>query len=167
MHSDCRPRTVILGGACVYTDKCFLENHMPRLKPYLSHRVVDVSTVRELAKRWYPSAVRQCPRADPAHRALDDIRYSINELRYYRESCFVPREQAPSPPQFAPAQWYCDQQQGSQPEPLRDHNNSADGARAVPCPRRGPPVHQPFYPSVALYSAPNCEAYLQHIQQMH
>ena len=146
MHSDCRPHTVILGGACVYTDKCFLEAHMPRLKPYLSHRVVDVSTVRELAKRWYPTAVRQCPRADPAHRALDDIRYSINELRYYRDSCFVPREQAP--PQYAPAHWYCEQQQqqqqrGPQPLPLRDHNDLAGGGHAPP-PHQMPHLYMPY-----------------------
>jgi oligoribonuclease len=88
-----RPRSAILAGACVYKDKEFLDAHMPRLQPLLSHRVVDVSSVRELAKRWHPMAQRACPRNDTAlHRALDDIRYSIEELRYYRTAVFQPAE---------------------------------------------------------------------------
>jgi len=84
-HRDERQR-VVLGGACVYKDKEFIERHMPLLSDYLSHRVIDVSTVRLLAWRWLPAVARAMPRgADVSHRALDDIRYSISELAYYRD----------------------------------------------------------------------------------
>ena len=86
-HADGR---AVLGGACVYKDKEFLDAHFPLLRPLLSHRVVDVSSVRELARRWHPSAARHCPRGTSSHRALDDIKYSIDELRYYRDACWKP-----------------------------------------------------------------------------
>ena len=87
-------RPAILGGACVYTDLAFIEARMPRLRELLSHRVVDVSTVRELARRWQPNVARNAPKSEngTAHRALDDIRYSIQELRYFRDACFKPME---------------------------------------------------------------------------
>jgi uncharacterized membrane protein YgcG len=84
-----------LAGACVYKDLEFIEVHMPRLRALLSHRVVDVSTVRALCRVWYPGAARRArgtlgSPADCQHRALEDIRYSISELRYYRQHCFKP-----------------------------------------------------------------------------
>lgn len=83
----------MLAGACVYKDLEFIDVHMPRLRALLSHRVVDVSTVRHLCRMWNPSAARQA-RGELSdskacmHRALDDVRYSINELRCYRKHCF-------------------------------------------------------------------------------
>ena len=76
----------------MYKDKEFLDRLMPSLRDSLSHRVVHVSTVRELARRWMPTAARNAPKGDVTHRALDDIRYSINECRYYREACWRPME---------------------------------------------------------------------------
>ena len=89
-HSDGRP--AVLGGACVYKDKQFLDTYMPMLRGLLSHRVVDVATVRELARRWQPSAARNAPKGETKHRALDDIRYSIEECRFYRDACWRPME---------------------------------------------------------------------------
>ena len=77
-----------LAGACVYKDKEFLDARMPRLRGRLSHRVVDVSSIRELAWRWTPRHVRHAPKGECAHRALDDIRHSIEELQYYRRAMF-------------------------------------------------------------------------------
>jgi oligoribonuclease len=77
-----------LAGACVYKDKEFLDACMPRLRGRLSHRVVDVSSIRELAWRWMPRQARQAPKSECAHRALDDIRHSIEELKYYRRAMF-------------------------------------------------------------------------------
>lgn len=87
-----RGRPAVLGGACVYVDKGFLDARFPLLAPHLSHRVIDVSSIRELAWRWHPSAARGAPKGESTHRALDDIRYSIAELRYYREACWRPLE---------------------------------------------------------------------------
>ena len=84
-------------GACVFKDIQFLEVHMPLLAGYLHHRTVDVSSVRELAKRWFPREFRECPRTGASHRALDDIRYSIDELRYYRRTIFRRHANADKP----------------------------------------------------------------------
>lgn len=90
-HAGGRP--AVLGGACVYKDLEFIARHMPTLRAKLSHRVVDVSTVRQLAWRWQPTAARHAPRGEgSSHRALDDIRYSIDELKYYRDTLFKPME---------------------------------------------------------------------------
>ncbi len=84
----------LLGGNSIGTDKTFLARDMPRVIDHLHYRVIDVSTVKELARRWYPRAYFQAPAKHGGHRALGDIRDSINELRYYREAVFVP---APGP----------------------------------------------------------------------
>ena len=86
-----------LAGACVYKDKEFLEAHMPRLRDLLNHRVVDVSTVRELGWRWNRPVMRSIPKPDSAcaHRALDDIRYSIEELRHFRDHLFASAVRTP------------------------------------------------------------------------
>mmetsp|Transcript_12438 Transcript_12438/g.31767 ORF Transcript_12438/g.31767 Transcript_12438/m.31767 type:complete len:261 (+) Transcript_12438:122-904(+) len=96
VSSHC-PDTVpaVLAGACVYKDLEFIEVHMPRLRALLSHRVVDVSTVRSLCRLWYPGPARRARASlsnatQCTHRALDDIRYSIRELKYYRQHCFRP-----------------------------------------------------------------------------
>jgi oligoribonuclease len=63
---------------------------MPELEAYFHYRNVDVSTIKELARRWYPEALASSPEKDSAHRALDDIRESINELTSYRATIFRP-----------------------------------------------------------------------------
>ena len=79
-----------LGGNTVGTDRGFLARDMPLLERYLHYRVIDVSTVKELARRWYPRAYFNAPAKTGGHRALADIRESVAELRYYREAVFVP-----------------------------------------------------------------------------
>jgi oligoribonuclease len=79
-----------LAGNSVGTDRGFLARDMPTLETYLHYRVVDVSSVKELARRWYPRAYYNAPKKLGHHRALTDIRESIAELRYYREAVFVP-----------------------------------------------------------------------------
>ncbi|TVL91674.1 oligoribonuclease [Streptomyces sp. SAJ15] len=80
-----------LCGNSVGTDRGFLGRDMPELEVYLHYRIVDVSSVKELARRWYPRAYFNSPEKNGNHRALADIRESIAELRYYREAVFVPQ----------------------------------------------------------------------------
>ncbi len=86
------PRSVPLCGNSIGTDRRFLAVHLPEIEEYLHYRSVDVSTLKELARRWNPSIVKGAPEKDTTHRALDDVRESIEELRYYREHLFVPAE---------------------------------------------------------------------------
>ncbi|MGL4177691.1 MAG: oligoribonuclease [Dermatophilaceae bacterium] len=79
-----------LGGNTVATDRAFLARDMPGLESHLHYRIVDVSSIKELARRWYPRAYFAAPAKTGGHRALADIRESIAELRYYREAVFVP-----------------------------------------------------------------------------
>lgn len=79
-----------LCGNSVGTDRGFLARDMPRLESHLHYRVIDVSSVKELARRWYPRVYFNSPEKNGNHRALADIRESIAELRYYREAIFVP-----------------------------------------------------------------------------
>lgn len=88
------PGKAQLGGNSVGTDKTFLARDMPELIEHLHYRIIDVSTIKELARRWYPRAYFQAPAKTGNHRALGDIKDSIDELRYYREAVFVP---APGP----------------------------------------------------------------------
>jgi oligoribonuclease len=83
-----------LAGNTVGMDKVFLERDMPELMSHLHYRVVDVSSIKELARRWYPRVFFNAPEKHGGHRALGDIRDSIRELKYYRETVFVP---APGP----------------------------------------------------------------------
>ena len=83
-----------LGGNTVSTDRGFLERDMPQLAGHLHYRTIDVSSIKELSRRWYPRAYFNAPAKHGGHRALADIRESIAELRYYREAVFVP---APGP----------------------------------------------------------------------
>ncbi|MDX3229818.1 oligoribonuclease [Streptomyces sp. ME19-01-6] len=80
-----------LCGNSVGTDRGFLLRDMPELESYLHYRIVDVSSVKELARRWYPRAYFNSPKKNGNHRALADIHESIAELRYYREAVFVPQ----------------------------------------------------------------------------
>ena len=77
-----------LAGNTVSFDRSFLEKHMPRLASHLHYRNVDVSTVKELARRWYSDEYRQAPKKTGGHRALGDIEDSIKELKYYRRTVF-------------------------------------------------------------------------------
>lgn len=85
------PRKAPLGGNTVGTDRNFLARDMPDLESHLHYRIIDVSSVKELARRWYPRAYFNAPAKSGGHRALADIRESIAELRYYREAVFVPQ----------------------------------------------------------------------------
>lgn len=90
-------RSVPLCGNSIGTDRRFLVKYLPEIEDHLHYRSVDVSTLKELARRWYPEALAAQPRKATAHRALDDIRESIAELRFYRERLFVPAEGTPDP----------------------------------------------------------------------
>ncbi len=84
------PKKSPLCGNSIATDRAFLARDLPRLDEYLHYRMIDVSSVKELARRWYPRAYFASPAKVGGHRALADIRESITELRYYREAVFVP-----------------------------------------------------------------------------
>ena len=80
-----------LCGNSIATDRGFLALQMPGLDDHLHYRMIDVSSVKELARRWYPRAYFASPEKNGGHRALADIRESIEELRYYRATVFVPQ----------------------------------------------------------------------------
>ena len=84
------PRKAQLAGNSVGTDRNFLVRDMPLVVDHLHYRVIDVSTIKELARRWYTRAYFQSPAKTGGHRALGDIEDSITELRYYRAAVFVP-----------------------------------------------------------------------------
>ncbi|MDQ4133501.1 MAG: oligoribonuclease [Actinomycetota bacterium] len=94
------PGTVPLCGNSIDTDRRFLVAHVPDVDRYLHYRSIDVSSIKELCRRWYPEAFAGAPKKQGAHRALDDIRESIVELSYYRDTIFRPTspEDEPSPP---------------------------------------------------------------------
>jgi oligoribonuclease len=83
-------RTVPLCGNSIATDRAFLARDMPELDGFLHYRMVDVSSIKELTRRWYPRVYFSQPQKGLAHRALADIKESIRELRYYRGTVFVP-----------------------------------------------------------------------------
>ncbi|WP_344030180.1 oligoribonuclease [Streptomyces luteireticuli] len=85
------PGKAPLCGNSVSTDRGFLLRDMPELEAHMHYRIVDVSSVKELSRRWYPRAYFASPKKSGNHRALADIRESIAELRYYREAIFVPQ----------------------------------------------------------------------------
>lgn len=78
-----------LAGNTIGTDRAFLAKYMPRVDAHLHYRSVDVSSIKELARRWYPPIYFHAPAKEGGHRALADIRESIRELRYYRKAVFV------------------------------------------------------------------------------
>ena len=82
-------RTAPLCGNSIATDRGFLARDMPNLDQYLHYRMIDVSSLKELAKRWYPRVYQSQPAKGLSHRALADIRESIQELAYYRQALFV------------------------------------------------------------------------------
>ena len=82
------PRTIPLCGNSIGTDRRFLAKYLPEIENFLHYRSVDVSTIKELVKRWYPGLEISRPTKNGAHRALDDVRESIRELKFYRENVF-------------------------------------------------------------------------------
>jgi oligoribonuclease len=84
------PKTAPLCGNSIATDRAFLARDMPALDEHLHYRMIDVSSLKELAKRWYPRVYQSQPVKGLAHRARADIRESIVELAYYRRTLFVP-----------------------------------------------------------------------------
>ena len=83
------PGKAPLAGNSVGTDRTFLVRDMPEVVEHLHYRIIDVSTIKELSRRWFPRAYFQSPDKTGNHRALGDIKDSIDELRYYREAVFV------------------------------------------------------------------------------
>lgn len=84
--------TVPLAGNSIGTDRRFLMRYLPEIEEWLHYRSVDVSTVKELCRRWYPDIFRRAPEKQTAHRAMDDIKESVAELSYYRDAIFSRRE---------------------------------------------------------------------------
>ncbi|MBU3706613.1 MAG: oligoribonuclease [Mycobacterium sp.] len=84
------PKTAPLAGNSIATDRGFLARDMPELDDYLHYRMIDVSSIKELCRRWYPRIYYGQPEKGLEHRALADIQESIAELRYYRRTAFVP-----------------------------------------------------------------------------
>jgi oligoribonuclease len=83
------PRTVPLCGNSIGTDRRFLAAQLPEIEGWLHYRSIDVSTLKELCRRWYPAALAKAPGKATTHRALDDIRESVAELAYYRSTIFA------------------------------------------------------------------------------
>ncbi|MGD8985785.1 MAG: oligoribonuclease [Desulfobacteraceae bacterium] len=90
LSRHCRQGKSPLCGNSVWQDRRFLIKHMPRLEAFLHYRNIDVSSIKELVRRWYPS-LAPYPK-EKTHLALSDIRESINELKYYREKIFLPKK---------------------------------------------------------------------------
>ncbi|WJZ03451.1 oligoribonuclease [Corynebacterium freiburgense] len=89
VEKHCEPQPLLAGNS-IATDRSFIRHHMPRLDAALHYRMIDVSSIKELARRWYPRAYYNQPTKGMAHRALADIVESIRELDYYRRSIFTP-----------------------------------------------------------------------------
>jgi oligoribonuclease len=86
------PGTAPLCGNSIGVDRRFLDRQLPELDQYLHYRSIDVSSLKELCRRWYPAVYKQRPNKRETHRALDDVRESIAELRYYRDTMLRPIE---------------------------------------------------------------------------
>ncbi len=88
-HVSAKDRPVLAGNS-IHQDRRFVRRYMPVLEKRLHYRMVDVSTIKELARRWFPAITSKQPQKKETHRALDDIRESIDELRFYRQHVFLP-----------------------------------------------------------------------------
>ena len=86
-----QPKTAPLAGNSIATDRSFIARDMPKLDSYLHYRMIDVSSIKELCRRWYPRVYYGQPVKGLAHRALADIHESIRELKFYRRTAFVPQ----------------------------------------------------------------------------
>ena len=92
------PGTAPMCGNSIGVDRRFLDRYLPDLDKYLHYRSIDVSSIKELCRRWYPTVYQKRPSKAEAHRALDDIRESVAELRYYRDTIMRPPAETASPP---------------------------------------------------------------------
>ena len=90
--SHVKPGTAPLCGNSISVDRRFLDRYLPELDQYLHYRIIDVSSLKELCRRWYPEIYKGRPDKKEAHRALGDVHESIGELRYYRDTMLRPRE---------------------------------------------------------------------------
>lgn len=86
----CLSQEAPLCGNTIYTDRMYLKKYMPTLESYLNYRVIDVTSVKEIVRRWYPNNPYSFFKKPETHRALADIRSSIDELKYYRDHFFLP-----------------------------------------------------------------------------
>ena len=84
----CNPKTALLCGNSVWMDKTFLSVHMPQLNDFFHYRIIDVSTLKELARRWYPHEKLEVTTKSENHRALEDVLESIEEIKHYRKVMF-------------------------------------------------------------------------------
>ena len=98
-HVGAKERPVLAGNS-IHQDRRFIRRYMPKLDARLHYRMVDVSGIKELARRWFPAIIAKQPAKKDTHRALDDIRESLEELRYYRVNVFV----QPPPPATDPTE---------------------------------------------------------------
>ncbi|MEO6713450.1 MAG: oligoribonuclease [Mycobacteriales bacterium] len=96
-------RSAPLCGNSIATDRGFLIKYMPDIDKHLHYRMIDVSSIKELARRWHPKIYQKAPVKGGGHRALADILESVEELRYYRSAMFVPPEPVEEPVGTAPA----------------------------------------------------------------
>jgi oligoribonuclease len=92
-----------LAGNSIGTDRRFLATQLPEIEEYLHYRSVDVSTIKELCRRWYPQVAKTAPEKKGGHRALQDIVESVAELAFYRSAIFVPTPSTPPPTPSTPA----------------------------------------------------------------
>merc|ERR1712150_40566 len=88
LKKHCKKKRCPLAGNSVHVDRQFLLREMPKLTDYLSYRIIDVSSIKELATRWFPKITSTIPKKKLAHRALEDIIESIDELKFYRKNVF-------------------------------------------------------------------------------
>jgi oligoribonuclease len=91
------PRSVPLAGNSIGTDRRFLAAQLPAIEDWLHYRSVDVSSIKELCRRWYPDVLTKAPGKETTHRAMDDIKESVAELVYYRQAIFRPPGEAAIP----------------------------------------------------------------------
>jgi oligoribonuclease len=119
------PRKVPLCGNSIATDRSFIARDMPMLDAYLHYRMVDVSSIKELARRWYPRVYFASPPKHGGHRALADVRESIQELGYYREAVFVP---PPGPDSVRARQIAARYATGTEPETREPDAQEAAGS---------------------------------------
>jgi oligoribonuclease len=92
LSKHCVAKRAVLAGNSIHQDRRFIRRYMPKLDTFLHYRLVDVSSVKELARRWHPEAYNKAPKKKESHRAMDDIKESLQELAYYRKTIFhVPK----------------------------------------------------------------------------
>lgn len=89
VKKHCKKHTAPLCGNTIWQDRRFLVKYMPKLESYLHYRTIDVSSIKELVTRWYPADYKMPREKKQAHRAVDDVIESVEELRYYRSKVFV------------------------------------------------------------------------------